>query len=99
MEEHSRRGLTSQHPLCFTDIPEQDFELLLLFLYAPLDFECTTIQLQKLRDVATTLGYENVRLIACHFLHRLSPRGSYPYTMRQIRDFSSSYPYLQQQMQ
>ena len=98
-EEHSRRGLTSQHPLCFTDIPEQDFELLLLFLYAPLDFERTTIRLQKLRDVATTLGYEEIRLIACHFLHRLSPGGSYPYTMRQIHDFSFSYPYLQQQMQ
>ena len=98
-DEHPCQGLTSQHPLCFTDIPEQNFEILLLFLYTLLDFERTTIRLQKLRDVATTLGYEKVCLIACHFLHRLSPGGSYPYTMRQICDFSSSYPYLQQQMQ
>ena len=56
-------------------------------------------RLQKLPSIATTLGYENVRLIACHFLHRLPPGGSYPYTMQQINDFSFSYPYLQQQLQ
>ena len=98
-EDHSRRELTSRHPLCFVDIPEQHFEILLQFLYAPLDFERTVTRLQILRDIATTLGYESIRLIACHFLHRLSPGGSYPYTMRQINDFSFSYPYFHQQLQ
>ena len=98
-EGHPRRGLTSQYPLCLLDVSEHDFELLLQFLYAPLDFERTAIRLQNLRDIAASLGYENIRLIACYFLHRLSPGGSYPHTMRQIHDFSISYPYLQQQMQ
>ena len=98
-EDHPHRGLTSQYPLCFVDISEHNFELLLQFLYAPLDFEHTTIQLQKLRNIATSLGYEKVRLITCHFLHHLSPGGSYPYTMQQIYNFSFLYPHLQQQMQ
>ena len=59
-EDHSCQGLTSQHPLCFVDIPEQHFEILLQFLYAQLDFERTATQLQTLRDIATTLGYESI---------------------------------------
>ena len=80
-EDHPCRGLTSQYPLCLLDVSKHDFELLLQFLYAPLDFERTAIRLQNLHDIATSLGYENVQLIACHFLHRLSHGGSYPYTM------------------
>ena len=98
-DDHPQQGLSPCYPLCFANVSERDFEILLRFLYALLNFKRTTEHLCILKAIATTLEYEDVKIITSNFLHRLPLGGIHQHSMQQIMDLSFSYPHYWQQTQ